>query len=220
MTELVWSGAEKLRSALVPLDQVHQHPRNPRRGDAQEISRSLARFGQVRAILIDEQGTIVAGNHTWQAAKLLGWTHVAVVTNRFTPEEAIAYLLADNRLGDQGEYDRAELVAFLEDLERTDAWEGTGYVADDLAHYRALEAAASAPPPSPAAPPPPEPPVRAGAGEVREVVLLLTDEQHAQFGANVRTLRSKYGLEGVTETVLRGITEEALLLNQGDADAA
>lgn len=214
---VVWEGAEPLRVALVPIDEVHQHPRNPRRGDAREIAQSLKRFGQVRAILADDEGTILAGNHTWLAAKQLGWSHVAVVRNRFSsPQEAAAYLVADNRLGDKGEYDRAELTTFLAELEATDTWQGTGYVPDDLAHLRAAEAASSAPAPSPTPAPPAPPP--SPLGEVSEIVLLLTDEQHTAFGGNVRALRGRYSLEGVTETVLRAVHEEARRLNQGGPD--
>lgn len=210
----VWAGAPDLHDALVPLDELTTHPDNPKKGDIDEIVRSLDRFGQVRAVLVDGEGVIVAGNHTVLAARKLGWTHVAAVANPFkTPDEARAYLLADNRLGDLGEYDRAELLVYIEEVEKLGAWGGTGYVQDDLEHLRALEAAAAAPrpepvssePPAPLAPPPP----------LSDIVLDFTEEQKTVFGEKVRELRVRYDLEGVTETVLRAVHDEALLVNQG-----
>lgn len=210
---VVWVGAAALKDTLVPVGDLHVHPSNPRRGDLAEIAKSLGRWGQVRAILALPDGTIVAGNHTYLAAVELGWTHVAVVRNTFaSDQEARAYLLADNRLGDQGEYDRAELALFLEDLERTGEWEGTGYVPDDLAHMRGLDDLANQPiadPLEPASTMPPPP-------EFREVVLLLSED--TQFGKHVQLLRGRYGIEGVTDTVVHAVHLEAFRLNQGVAD--
>lgn len=209
---IVWAGAEALRSSLRPIADLHPHPRNPRRGDVAEISRSLKRFGQVRAVLADAGDTIIAGNHTYLAARELGWTHVAVVANDFgSPEDARDYLLADNRLGDLGEYERAELLAMLDELEETGRWDGTGYQPDDLADLRDLDRLASAPPPArdPLGDPPPAPPM------LREVVLLFTEAQLEGVSGNLRILRARYGLEGVTEAVLEAVKREALRLNQG-----
>lgn len=215
--ELVWEGAASLEEHLVPVDSLRTHPSNPRRGDVGEIAKSLGRFGQVRPVLVDADGVIVAGNHTYLAARSLDWTHIAAIPNEFaSAEEARAYLLADNRLPELGGYDRAELVAQLEELEAVGRWEGTGYQADDLAHYRALEQLAGGAP----APPTPAAVAVARPPELREVVLLLTDEQHGAFGENVRVLRETYGLEGVTETILKAVQGEALRLNQGGPEGA
>lgn len=166
-----WKGADELRTLLRPIESLHPHPDNPRRGDTAEILKSLQRFGQVRAILTDPEGTIIAGNHTYAAAVEAGWTEVAAVTHDFkSAEEARAYLLADNRLSEVGEYDRAELMLLLDELEATSGWTGTGYIPDDLGQLRALEELLnpSAPAEPTVAPSPPP--------EMREIVLLLTEE--------------------------------------------
>lgn len=212
MTEMVWKGAEQIRPFLRPVEDIHVHPRNPRIGDIGEIAKSLDRWGQVRLILFDAEGQIVAGNHTYLAAIDNGWTHVGAVLNDFaTPQEAAAYLLADNKIGDEGEYERAEQIEMLAELEATGRWEGTGYAPDDLAHLRGLDRIANAPPPAL----PPEPPAGPPIPELREVVLLYTSEQKSELAAGVKVLRRRYGLEGVTETVLRAVQDEALRLNQG-----
>lgn len=213
---IVWEGTEDIRADLVPLADLTPHPRNPRRGDVDEIKTSLARFGQTQQVLVDADRTIIAGNHTFMAARELGWTHIAVLANEFDDaEEAVAYLLGDNKIGDHGSYDRAELLTLLGELEDAGRLDGTGYVADDVAHLRELDALAAAPPP---APPPAAGPAAAAAVD-RELVLLLTDDQFGPFSAHLRVLRERYGLEGVTETILRAVRDEALHLNQ-DAPAA
>jgi ParB-like chromosome segregation protein Spo0J len=102
---VVWNGPEALRELLVPLAALERHPQNPRRGRVHEIAESLGRFGQVRPVLAHGH-RIVAGNHTYLAAADLGWTHVAVVQHTFADDqEARAYLLADNRLPELGDYE-------------------------------------------------------------------------------------------------------------------
>jgi hypothetical protein len=209
----IWAGADELRSRLVPIADLTRHPDNPRRGDVDEIVKSLGRFGQVRPILIDDAQTVIAGNHTLLAAESLGWTHVAAVVNAFgSPEDAKAYLLADNRLSDLGEFDRAELALLVAELETSGRWDGTGYTADDLDHMRAMQAARDTvlPPPEPVVPVDP-----AAPPGMREVVLLFDEAQQQEFGGHVRALRARYGLEGVTDTVLKALHDEALLVNQG-----
>jgi hypothetical protein len=62
---------------------------------------SYRQFGQMKAIVArdNEDGTftIVAGNHQAEAAKRLGWTHIAVTKFKGSMKEAIAFALADNR---------------------------------------------------------------------------------------------------------------------------
>ena len=210
----IWTGAPALEALLVPIDSLHPHPRNPRRGNVVEIEKSLVRFGQVRPVLALADGTIVAGNHTWKAAKARGWTHIARVAHEFeTEQDARDYLLADNRLPELGDYEREELIELLSEVEEQDRWDGTGYRSDDLEQLRRLEEQDLEPPPAPV---PPAPPAAAPVA-LRERVMLLSDDDHASFGAHVRTLRTEYGLEGVSEVVLRAIHEEALRRNQGPA---
>lgn len=137
--------AEDLRPLLRPIDELRPHPRNPRLGNVGEIQRSLRRFGQLRAILALPDGTIVSGNHTWRAAKAEGWDAVAAVLEPMDDATASAYLVADNRLSDIGNYDEAALAALLQEVADDAAGlAGTGYSADDLAALlRAAEDAAS-----------------------------------------------------------------------------
>jgi hypothetical protein len=216
-TERVWHGSAELETLLVPVDTLVRHPRNPRRGQIQLIAESLDRFGQVRPILTD--GTqIIAGNHTYLAALELGFTHVAAIRNDFeTEEEARAYLLADNRLPELGGYDEAQLLDQLAELEASGHWEGTGYTADDLDDLRAMQDAipttALAEFQGDYAVTPEELAARAqtlaGGRTLSEVVLLLTEDQAADFEAHTKILAKEYGGVGVTDTVFTAIAAAA-----------
>jgi hypothetical protein len=106
------------------------YPGNPRRGDVSLIQESLATNGQYRPIVVQRSTShVLAGNHTLQAAQLLGWTQIDVHWVDVDDATARRIVLADNRTSDAGTYDdRAllELLATLPDLA------GSGYDQDEL----------------------------------------------------------------------------------------
>jgi len=121
---------ESLKSLAVPIDSLQGLPSNPRRGDVDAVAASLSRFGQRKPIVVrKDDGTIIAGNHTWQAAKKLGWSEIAVAYVGDDDVTAQAYALADNRTAELGSYDDqalkemiAEIEAFDVDLLRDTGW--------------------------------------------------------------------------------------------------
>ena len=66
-------------------------------------------------------GTVIAGNHTLQAARKLGWDRIAVVRVDDDDTTAKAFALADNRTAELGGYDEAELAALIGEVEAVDA---------------------------------------------------------------------------------------------------
>lgn len=123
-------ASKALADLLVEIDSLLPLEGNPRVGNVDAIAESLARFGQVKPIharASDRQ--ILAGNHTWQAAKSLGWTHIAATFDDVDDETAMAFALADNRTGDLGVYDEAALLAMLASI---DDLVGTGYEQPDI----------------------------------------------------------------------------------------
>lgn len=130
----------------VPLDSLEPHPRNPRRGDIQLIAESLATHGQYRPIVANRRDNrILAGSHTWRAARELGWKHISVSWVDASETEAKRILLADNRTSDLATYDESLLIALIRSCE--DPTSG-GYSRDDL---DALEGLYDAPLTMPAA---------------------------------------------------------------------
>jgi ParB-like chromosome segregation protein Spo0J len=130
---------EPLRHLAIPLDDCHLDPANARTGHAiDRIAASLARYGQRKPIVVNrnEGMKIEAGNGTWQAAKALGWSHIAAVIVEDDPMTAVGYGIADNRLGDLSTWDAETLAALVNGLD-LDMNLPTGFDDDELAEILA-----------------------------------------------------------------------------------
>ncbi|MFJ1529763.1 ParB/RepB/Spo0J family partition protein [Streptomyces mirabilis] len=135
---------ESLLPLAVPVDDLTGYHRNPRTGDVDAIADSLRVNGQYKAIVVN-RGThtgrpneILAGNHTWAAAKKLGWEQIAATWVDVSEEDAARIVVVDNRTSDLAGYDSELLADILEDLPDLD---GTGYdqtALDKLLDSRAL----------------------------------------------------------------------------------
>ena len=120
----------KIDVSTVDIDSVFPWEPNPRQGDVGAISESLMTNGQYAPIIIQESSCrILKGNHTWQAAKWIGWDTIAVSTIDVDDEEAARIVLMDNRSSDVSEYDGELLKRNL--LELT-SFVGTGFSAEDV----------------------------------------------------------------------------------------
>jgi len=108
--------AEGLRPLAVPIGKVKANPRNVRlhaEADIEGTAASLREFGQRKPIVAHRKTRLVlAGNARLEAAKRLGWEHVAVVWVADDPSGAEAYAIADNRTAELADWD-AELLAQL-----------------------------------------------------------------------------------------------------------
>lgn len=123
-----------IETETIDIDTVHPHPRNVRQGDIGAISQSLQAHGQYRPITYQKStGRILAGNHTWKAAKALGWKNIVASAVICDDEQALRILLADNRSSDLATYDDKELMLLLQDIALTGTeLEGTLFDGDDL----------------------------------------------------------------------------------------
>ena len=67
---------ESIKKLAKPIDKLLPLENNPRRGDVDAIAASYAEFGQVKPIVVKDNGddtfTVIAGNHQVEAAKKLG----------------------------------------------------------------------------------------------------------------------------------------------------
>lgn len=115
----------------IPVTDIQCHPTNPREGDIGQLAESLRINGQYRPIVANKTTRhIVVGNHTYLAARSLGWTSIAVQWITVDPDEETKILLVDNRTSDLANYDETALKALLTDiLDHT----GTGYTPEDIA---------------------------------------------------------------------------------------
>lgn len=112
-----------VRAENVAIDSIQAHPSNPRLGDVAAIAESLEVNGQYSPVVVWND-TIVAGTHTWKAAKSLGWKEIAITRFEGTEDEALRVLITDNRTSDIASYDNALLLDLLRSLPDLD---GTGY---------------------------------------------------------------------------------------------
>lgn len=123
-----------LATETIEIDSVEAHPKNARQGDIGAIATSLESNGQYRPIVVQASTRrILAGNHTWKAAKSLGWQKISATIIDVDDDTAIRILLADNKANDLASYDDAELVSILQDLAASSkGLEGSLFSTDDL----------------------------------------------------------------------------------------
>ncbi len=130
--------APDLDQLIVPIDSIKPHPQNPRQGDLEAIGASVDRFGQVRPVLVQKStGFICAGNHLWKLLKERGWDRIARVEVALSDDDALAYVIADNRTAELGSYDQRALAVILESMMTKGQLAGTGYNAEQVDDFLA-----------------------------------------------------------------------------------
>lgn len=102
-------------ASLVP------YARNSRTHSPDQIAKvaaSIKEFGFTNPILIQDDGTIIAGHGRVEAAKQLGMETVPCIRlSHLTAEQARAYVIADNALAEQAGWDDEMLKLELADLQ-------------------------------------------------------------------------------------------------------
>jgi len=120
----------------VALITLKPYPNNPRKGNIDLIAKSLETYGQYKPITINKRtNEILAGNHTYEAAKKLGWTTIQATYIDADENTAAKIVLMDNKTSDAGGYDDAQLLGLLDSLGDLDA---TGYTDKDLRELQEL----------------------------------------------------------------------------------
>jgi len=138
--------AEGLWPLCVPIGEPQLLEGNPRVGDIDSVAKSLNRFGQRKAIIVQRSSKqVIAGNHTLQAARRLGWTQIAVLWTDDDEATAKAFALADNRTAELGTYDDDALAEMIADVLEADEalLDDASYTMDDLEALLADTAAPS-----------------------------------------------------------------------------
>jgi ParB-like chromosome segregation protein Spo0J len=109
---------------LKKLDELKPNKRNSRKHPQKQIDQlcaSILEFGFTIPILIDEECTVLAGHARLEAAKKIGLDVVPTITAAgWSEAQKKAYLIADNKLAENSEWDFVILTAQLEELETED----------------------------------------------------------------------------------------------------
>lgn len=104
----------------MPLSELRKPPRNIRKHGAKQIEeymRSVEMFGQIRPIIVDETGEIIAGNGLYEAMKGLGKTEADVyIMDGLTDTQKKKLMMADNRIFNLGSDDMGVFEEFLAEL--------------------------------------------------------------------------------------------------------
>lgn len=100
----------------------------------EQLRRSLREFGFVSPVLIDEDKNLIAGHGRVEAARAEGMTEVPYVTvSELSEAQRRAYIIADNRLAETGEWDAARLKFEMEELSSLSFDTSlTGFTIDDI----------------------------------------------------------------------------------------
>ena len=108
------------RIEMLPIADVRPRERNPRKHPQEQIealARSIREFGFTAPVLIEADGTLIAGHGRVEAARKAGLDRVPCLrVSHLTPEQVRAYVIADNRLGLDATWDEDALGAELKAL--------------------------------------------------------------------------------------------------------
>ena len=173
----------------VDVNELKEFPNNARIGNVREIYESLLQNGQYRPLVVNRKDNIIlAGNHTFQAIKRLGWAKALVWYVDVNDKQAKQIVLVDNKLNDDATYDYTKLEKAIKELQDVSDLIGTGYTqkaVDDLLASVKTEI------------PVPElkedkPKEEANVNPVFDVVLLLDNERFEIYKQNINIIAEFY----------------------------
>lgn len=108
------------RYAMVRVDSIQPHPRNPNRGDVDAIGESIGAVGFYGALIVHEPtGNILAGSHRWVAAQTEGLDELPALVYDVDEDTARAIMTGDNEYAKLARWDVEQLVALLSEQQAT-----------------------------------------------------------------------------------------------------
>lgn len=209
-----------LHPLAVPVGDLILDPDNARfhpQDNIDAIKASLTRFGQDQPLVVQKGTRVVRkGNGRLQAARELGWSHVAVVFVEEDSIDAAARAIADNRTAELAKWDNRVLSAVIGRIqaERPDfAPEAIGFTREQVERLHAKMRAGTSPggPGGTTSPPPTEPGPRREevVTHVRLVQLYLDEGTFALFSDLVGRLSAEWGTSGEADTVMEALRRQA-----------
>ncbi len=110
-----------MKIQLFNIDKVIPYISNPRKNlNVDKVASSIREFGFQQPLVVDESFTIIVGHTRFEAAKKLGLKKVPVVVAKLDETKAKAYRIADNRLGEDSDWDIPLLNVEIEALKYKD----------------------------------------------------------------------------------------------------
>lgn len=113
-----WAADKITRKRLSTLVPYARNSRTHSDAQIDQIVESIKEWGWTVPVLIDEAGGIIAGHGRVLAAERMGLERIpCTVAQGWTEEQKRAYVIADNKLTENGGWDKAMLASELGDLE-------------------------------------------------------------------------------------------------------
>jgi hypothetical protein len=116
---------EQIRHLAVPIDSINLDPKNANKHGPQSLSDirgSLTEYGQDIPIVCNRKTrNTIKGNGRLQAARELGWKHIAVLFVDESEAKSLGRAIADNRSNESSEWDYNVLKDQLEQINVEDA---------------------------------------------------------------------------------------------------
>lgn len=104
----------------VKISDIKPHPKNPRIHPDSAINKlvdSINHYGWTNPLLISKDGFLIAGHARVKAAEQAGPESAPAIILELSADDAIAYMIADNRLQDETKWDMPLLDEVLKELE-------------------------------------------------------------------------------------------------------
>lgn len=112
-----WPADQPERRALASLRPFARNPRTHSENQIAQVAASITEWGWTNAVLVDESGEIIAGHARVLAAQQLGLDEVPVIVARgWSDAQKRAYVIADNKIGDNSGWDDELLKLEASDL--------------------------------------------------------------------------------------------------------
>ena len=117
-------GGQPISFKMLPLSAIKENPKNARRHGREQMAalmKSVATFGFITPLIVDEDGQLLCGHARAEAARNFGIDTVPTVcASHLSEAQKRAFTLADNRLAQLASWDEDLLkreLEFLSDLE-------------------------------------------------------------------------------------------------------
>ena len=121
---------------MIPIADLKPNPKNVRLHSAkqlEEYKRSVQKFGQTKAIVIDETYTILIGNGLYEAMKALGFTEAACfIKSGMSEHDKLKMMMADNKIYSLGVDNLEAIEDIISELGGVKDFDIPGYDADLL----------------------------------------------------------------------------------------
>lgn len=121
---------------MVPITDLKPNPKNVRLHSPkqlEEYKRSVQKFGQTKAIVIDENNTILIGNGLYEAMKALGMTEAACfIKAGMSEHDKLKMMMADNKIYSLGVDNLEAIEDIIAELGGVKDFDIPGYDADLL----------------------------------------------------------------------------------------